>query len=67
MLSPVPKAAEDLRARLARCSFADCNYQDSAALCIGLAVDVLAEAINERGWVRFPPQAGLEWGLAFVL
>ncbi len=64
--SAVADAADDLRARLVRCSFADCDFTESVYLCVCLAADLVSEAIRKREWVRFPERADFSWGVLLV-
>ncbi len=62
----VADAADDLRARLVRCSFADCDFTESVYLCVCLAAELVSEAIRKREWVRFPELADFSWGVLLV-
>ncbi|UCC67650.1 MAG: sigma-70 family RNA polymerase sigma factor, partial [Armatimonadota bacterium] len=62
----VADAAEDLRQRMLRCSFAECSFADSVGLCMELAHKLVSYSIRERDWVRFPGRADFSWGVMFV-
>ena len=62
----ITDAADDLRQRMLRCSFAECNFSDSVSLCIGYVQNLLSAEIHARGWVAFPEQADFSWGVAFA-
>jgi len=66
IVGAVSNAADDLRGRMVRCSFTDCNFSDSVELCMTLAGDLVGEVIGKRGWVTFPGKADFSWGLMFV-
>ena len=65
-VAAVADAAGDLRDRMLRCSFAECDFSDSVGLCIALAENLVADAIRKRGWVEFPDKADFAWGVMFV-
>ena len=62
MTSRVTDAADGLRRRAARCSFADCYFADSVLIFLACAASVVGRAIDERGWVSAPQEADLSWG-----
>lgn len=60
--SQVASAADGLRRRAARCSFADCYFADSVLIFFSCATAMVGTAIDERGWVSPPKEADLSWG-----
>jgi hypothetical protein len=58
--------ADDLRKRMVRCSFAECDFSDSVHLCVSFANALVGEEIRRRGWVKFPDRADFAWGIMFV-
>jgi RNA polymerase sigma-70 factor (ECF subfamily) len=59
-------AADDLRERMVRCSFAECDFNDSVGLCMRFVEGLVAEAIRKRERVEFPEKADFSWGMIFV-
>jgi len=66
IVSALADAAGDLRERMTRCSFAECDFSDSVGLCMGLAQDLVGQAISKHEWVEFPDKADCSWGIMFV-
>lgn len=59
----VTDAADGLRRRAARCSFADCYFADSVLIFFACATAIVGGAIDERGWICPPEEADLSWGV----
>ncbi|MEW6751257.1 MAG: sigma-70 family RNA polymerase sigma factor [Candidatus Latescibacterota bacterium] len=59
----VADAAEGLRRRAARCSFADCYFADAVPVFITCAAALVGRIIDEQGWVSAPAEADLSWGV----
>jgi len=62
----VADAADDLRKRAARCSFADCYFSDSVAACFAYLEGLVKQAIGEREWIALPEEADFSWGTLIV-
>ncbi|MBM4087332.1 MAG: hypothetical protein FJ272_21280 [Planctomycetes bacterium] len=58
----VADAAEDLRARTLRCSFADCNFADTVLVFFTYLQGLVNEAIASRNWLTMPKEADYSWG-----
>jgi hypothetical protein len=61
----VADSADDLRARARRCSFADCDFNDSVFVFCTFAESFVKEAVVRRLPPRFPKEADFGWG-AFI-
>ncbi len=59
-------AADDLRKRALRCSFADCYFADSVFAFFTYLEHVVGAAISRKQWVTFPPEADYSWGAMIV-
>ena len=62
----VADAADDLRKRAVRCSFADCYFSDSVAACFAYLEGLVKQAIGEREWIALPEEADFSWGALIV-
>ena len=62
----VADAADDLRKRAARCSFADCYFSDSVAACFAYLEGLVKQTIGEREWIALPEEADFSWGALIV-
>ena len=63
----VADAADDLRRRAARCSFADCFFSDSVAASFAYLDGLVKQAIGEREWIEPPDEADFSWGALIVV
>jgi RNA polymerase sigma-70 factor, ECF subfamily len=63
LTSRVTDAADGLRRRAARCSFADCYFSDSVLTFVNSAVSIVGKAIDEKVLVTIPEEADLSWGV----
>ncbi len=62
----VADAADDLRRRTARCSFADCNFADCVLVFVTYLESLVQHAVSERKWTSFPAEADFSWGALIV-
>ncbi len=58
--------ADELRSRIMRCSFAQCNFADAVAACVMYLRGLIGNAIRDRAWVRLPEKADFSWGCMLV-
>ena len=59
----VTDAADGLRRRAARCSFADCYFADAVLVFVACDSALVGRAIDAQGWVTVPAEADLSWGV----
>ena len=62
----VADAADDLRKRTVRCSFADCYFSDSVSVFFSCLEGMVKQTIGERKWVTLPEEADFSWGALIV-
>ena len=62
----ITDAADDLRRRAVRCSFADCYFADSVSVFITYLEGMIKHTITERGWITLPDEADFSWGALIV-
>jgi len=58
--------AADLRRRIARCSFAGCDFADAVTACVMLVRGAIGAEVRRRGLAETPPAADLSWGYMIV-
>jgi RNA polymerase sigma-70 factor (ECF subfamily) len=58
--------ADELRSRVMRCSFAECNLADAVVACIMYLRGLIGDEIRRRGWVKLPDRADFSWGCLLV-
>ena len=63
----IADAADDLRKRAARCSFADCYFSDSVSVFFAYLEGMAKQAIGVRQWVVLSEEADFSWGSLIVV
>jgi len=62
----VADAADDLRARTLKCSFADCNFADTVLASFTFLEGMAKEELVKREWIAPPAEADFSWGTLIV-
>lgn len=57
---------DDLRARVARCSFAECDFDQVVHAALALLAEPIRLHAQEAFDLSFPPAAGMDWGCLVV-
>ena len=59
--------ADELRGRIRRCSFAECDWADAVTACMMYLRGLIGDEIRNRGWVTLPESADFSWGCLLAL
>lgn len=62
----VADAADDLRARTLKCSFADCAFADTILAFFTFLEGIVKEELVSRKWITPPGEADFSWGTLIV-